>query len=132
MAIQANAAVGGKPPDLAPKKSKNYRAPHPGSSRVSPPVDDSRARRAVYSGRDLLGSYRRFRDRWLAIDRLGKPLGQYATETEAANAISAAAGRADECPWHPSAFGYSTLIGGSEGGVHASARQLLAHRARIW
>ena len=50
----------------------------------------STAARSVYSGRDRLGSYRRFGDRWLAVDRLGRPLGQFDTELEAQAAISKA------------------------------------------
>jgi hypothetical protein len=72
------------------KLANKYRAPNPGSSRVHPPVAAEAAARAIYDGRERLGSYRRFGDRWLAVDRLGKPLGQYDSELEAQDAISKA------------------------------------------
>jgi hypothetical protein len=56
------------------------------------PVPSSTAR-AVYSGQDRLGSYARFGDVWVAVDRLGKPVGRFPTELEAQNAISARGGR---------------------------------------
>ena len=54
------------------------------------PITSEAAARAIYDGRERLGSYRRFGDRWLAVDRLGKPLGQFETELAAQAAISAA------------------------------------------
>jgi hypothetical protein len=54
---------------------------------------DTAAARAVCDSRgDRLGSYKRVFDRWLAVDRLGKPIGQFSSEFEAVDAISAAAG----------------------------------------
>jgi hypothetical protein len=51
------------------------------------------AARAVCDGHgDRIGSYRRCFDRWIAVDRLGRPIGQLNTELEAQDAISAAAG----------------------------------------
>jgi hypothetical protein len=66
------------------------RAPHPGASRVPAKLDTSTAARSVYVGRDRLGTYRRAGDTWVAEDRLGRPLGRFDTEIEAANAVSAA------------------------------------------
>ena len=63
-----------------------------GQVRIKPAVGIDAAARAVYSGQDRLGSYRRSFDHWIAVDRLGHPLGQYATELEAQDAITAAAG----------------------------------------
>jgi hypothetical protein len=53
------------------------------------------AARAVCDSRgDRLGSYKRILDRWIAVDRRGRPIGQYASELEAQDAISTAAGAA--------------------------------------
>ena len=62
----------------------------PGPTRASAPLDISSATRSIYDGRDRLGSYRRVVDRWLAVDRLGRPLGQFDTELQAQDAISKA------------------------------------------
>ena len=83
----ANAAPRGKTP-----RHLKFRAPHPGSSRVEPPVDTGTAARAVYDGRDRLGSYRCCAGRWIAVDRLGHPLAKYSTEAEASNVVWAAGG----------------------------------------
>jgi hypothetical protein len=61
-----------------------------GQVRRKPAVGIEAAARAVYSGQDRLGSYRRCFDRWIAVDRLGRPIGQFATELEAQDAICAA------------------------------------------
>ena len=51
------------------------------------------AARAVCDSRgDRIGSYRRCFDRWIAVDRLGRPIGQFQTEQAAYDAISAAGG----------------------------------------
>jgi hypothetical protein len=73
------------------RSPRHERAPNPGSSRVPPSIATDLAAISVYSGRDRLGVYRRIAGRILAVDRLGRPIGQYSTEIEAQNAISAAA-----------------------------------------
>src|SRR5262245_3520498 len=93
VSMEANAAPRGKPHYLAPRKSKKYRAPFPGAARVHSRVDDSAAARSIYHGRDRVGSYRRLGDCWLAVDRLGRPLGQFESEHAAVDAISARGGR---------------------------------------
>jgi hypothetical protein len=105
MAIVANAAPSGKPfsrnaeLDRRSRKksghnSKKYQAPVPGAARVNRKIDSSAASRSIYDGRDRLGSYRRVFDRWIAVDRMGEPIGQFDSEVEASNAIWAAgAGR---------------------------------------
>jgi hypothetical protein len=77
------------------RKHKSVCAPHPGSSRIAAGrPDPAAAHRCVYSGRDRIGSYRGSGSTWHAVDRLGRALGTYATETEAADAISEVAARA--------------------------------------
>jgi hypothetical protein len=73
-----------------PPLSKKYKAPHPGSSRVSREPDVSLAHKAVY----LLGSYAPVTGGWLARNRGGEPLGHFPSETAAIDAIDAAAGDA--------------------------------------
>jgi hypothetical protein len=72
------------------RKHTDSRAPHPGFARAAGSRDTSGAYRAVYSGQDRLGAYHGTGNVWTAVDRLGRPLGTYATELEAADAISAA------------------------------------------
>ena len=73
--------------------SSQYRAPHPGASRVPPAVGINAAARAVTDIRgDRIGSYCRVFERYLAVDRLGRPIGQFETEQAAYDAISAVAG----------------------------------------
>ena len=93
ISIVADAALGGKAFVLTREKSDQYRAPKPGASRVAPRVNDSGAAKAVYISRDRLGSYRRVGGMWVAIDRLGRPLGQFDSEFEAEAAISSSVGR---------------------------------------
>jgi hypothetical protein len=52
--------------------------------RVEPSAD---VRRAIYSGQDRLGSYRRVGVTFEAFDRLGRPPGTFPTEREAIAAI---------------------------------------------
>ena len=59
--------------------------------KYSGPVNLTSAARSVYDGRDRLGSYRCCAGRWIAVDRLSRPLGSYDTEIEARAAISAVA-----------------------------------------
>jgi hypothetical protein len=49
------------------------------------PADE--ARRAVYSGRDRLGSIIQKGKEFVALDRQGKPIGRYDTAGEATNAV---------------------------------------------
>jgi hypothetical protein len=86
MSVSHEAAARGKT-----SRHLRFKAPNPGASRVHP-VESSSAARSVYDGRERLGSYRQIADRWVAVDRLGRPLGQFDTELEAQAAISAAAG----------------------------------------
>jgi hypothetical protein len=70
-----------------------FKAPHPGWSRIDPPVDTSSACRAVYSGSvDRIGSYGPHFGGWLARNRHGTPIGIFDSPAEAISAISAAAG----------------------------------------
>ena len=98
MAIVANAAPSGKPysrnAELDQKSRKNgghnsrkYQAPVPGAARVDRNIDSSGASRSIYDGRERLGSYRRVAGRWLAVDRLGRPLGEFESEPQAQDAI---------------------------------------------
>jgi hypothetical protein len=66
-------------------------APFPGFSRASGSRDTSSASRAVYSGRDRQGSFRHTAGGWQAVDRLGRPLGVFPSESQALDAIEAAA-----------------------------------------
>jgi len=68
------------------------RAPTRNSRQVHKPAIEAAARAVCDSRGDRIGSYRRVFDRWLAVDRLGRPIGQFATEQAAYDAISAAAG----------------------------------------
>jgi hypothetical protein len=52
--------------------------------RVEPSAD---VRRAIYSGTERLGSYRRIGVTFEAFDRLGRPLGTFPTEREAIAAV---------------------------------------------
>jgi hypothetical protein len=83
--------------DAAPSRKtsrpRNFKAPHPGWSRIEPPVDSSGASRSIYDGRDRLGSYRCCMSRWIAVDRLNRPIGSFDSEHEARLAIYAAGGR---------------------------------------
>ena len=74
---------------LAQKLPQKYQAPAPGFSRTIP-VDTSEAARSIYDGRDRLGSYRSSMGRWIAVDRLNRPLGSFDTEHEARLAVYAA------------------------------------------
>jgi hypothetical protein len=67
--------------------SNIYRAPAPGFSRVATPVDSSQASRSIYDGQHRLGSYRNCAGRWVAVDRLNRPIGSFDTEAEARLAI---------------------------------------------
>jgi hypothetical protein len=51
------------------------------------PVPSADVRRAIYSGQDRLGSYRRVGTAFEAFDRLGRPLGAFPTEREAIGAV---------------------------------------------
>ncbi len=42
---------------------------------------------AVYDGTDRLGSFRRDGDSFVAFDRLGREIGTFASQSEAADAI---------------------------------------------
>ena len=88
MSIETNAPARRKPVAVG---SQKYRAPHPGASKVPAALDTSSAARAVYVGRDRLGSYHRAGGAWVAEDRLGRPLGRFSDEFAAANAIIATA-----------------------------------------
>jgi hypothetical protein len=59
------------------------------SRQVHKPAVDAAAR-AVYDGQDRIGSYKRIFDRWVAVDRLGRPIGQFSNELEAQDAITRA------------------------------------------
>ena len=86
MSVSHDAAARGKT-----SRHLKFKAPNPGASLVQP-VESSSAARSVYDGRERLGSYRQIAERWVAVDRLGRPLGQFDTELEAQAIISAAAG----------------------------------------
>jgi hypothetical protein len=81
-----------RPPARRQSKSE-YRAPNPGASRVAAGrPDPSAAQRSVYHGRDRAGSFRRRSDSaWIALDRRGRELGVFSSETAAVDAIEAAA-----------------------------------------
>jgi hypothetical protein len=51
-------------------------------------ADPSNAWLTVYSGRERLGAYRRLADRWVALDRQHRRLGEFRTEEEALAAIA--------------------------------------------
>jgi hypothetical protein len=55
-------------------------------------LDASAAPRSVYDGRDRCGSFKPQGGQWLALDRLGRPLGTYDSAAECVAAISAAGG----------------------------------------
>ena len=61
----------------------------PVGRKIKPADTPTAASRAIYSGRDRLGSCCQFDDGWAAFDRLGRPISQYRTELRAANAIAA-------------------------------------------
>jgi hypothetical protein len=63
--------------------------------RVNPDIDiTTGVWHSFYSGEDRLGSIRHRPYGFEAINRLGRPLGIFASESEAADAIAAAAARA--------------------------------------
>jgi hypothetical protein len=66
-----------------------------GQVRGRPGGIDAAARAVCDHRGDRLGSYKRIFDRWLAVDRLGRPIGQFETEQAAYDAVSAA-GAADD------------------------------------
>lgn len=79
-------------PHASRKHKSEYRAPNPGASRVAAGRPNAAAaQRCVYDGQHRLGSYHGRGNTWHAVDRLGRALGTFATEIEAADAISAAA-----------------------------------------
>jgi hypothetical protein len=55
--------------------------------RVEPSAD---VRRAIYSGTERLGSYRRDGETFTAFTRLGRPLGTFSSEQAAIDAIDSA------------------------------------------
>ncbi len=75
-------------PQRAIARKPKYRAPNPGT-RVRHAVDAGAASRAIYDGRDRLGSYRTVGEHWVATDRLGKPIGEFDSELAAVDAVLA-------------------------------------------
>jgi hypothetical protein len=81
-----------KPERKARKRRPGRDNPQPGEFQHGPVGKSAQptpvTRYAVYSaGQDRLGSYGQAGDAWVALDRLGQPLGVYASQQAAIDAI---------------------------------------------